>query len=353
MRAIETVFTVMEYGKLFGDDELCAVKVHFGEDNNCNYIPPRYVSKVIELIKSGGAKPFLTDANTIYKGKRANSVDHLEIAYEHGFLPSVIGAPIIIADGLTGKDYRKIRIDGKHFREIKVGSAALDSDAMMVLTHFKGHLLAGFGGALKNVGMGLAARSGKQEQHSDVKPVVIPEKCIGCFECSKSCPADSVTDSGGHAFIDHEKCIGCGECTAACPTGAIEVRWKTDNRTFQEKMIEYSNGILGHFKGKVGYINLLTNITPHCDCMEMSDPPIVEDIGILSSNDPVALDLACAELVNSREGLKSSNFGKEMAAIPSGEDKFRCIHGVDWNHQLEYAEKLGLGSRKYELVRID
>ncbi len=350
---IETIFKRMGFGERFGKDGLCAVKIHFGEKGNDNHIPSEHASKVIELLKGSGAKPFLTDANTIYRGERANSVDHLELAYEHGFLPSVVGAPVIIADGLTGKDYRKILIDGKHFREIKVATAALDASSMFVLTHFKGHMLAGFGGTLKNMGMGLASRSGKQEQHSDLKPVVDTENCIGCFACRDVCPADAVRDSGGRALIDHSACIGCGECTASCTTGAIRVRWKTDNRTFQEKMIEYASGIIRTFGDRIGYINFLVNVVPHCDCMEMSDPPVVDDIGILSSDDPVALDRACVDLVNAENGLPSSNFGKGFDAIPAGRDKFGKIHGVRWQWQLDHAEKLGLGSQRYELIRIE
>jgi len=253
---------------------------------------------------------------------------------------------------LTGKDYRIIKINKKHFQTVKIGSAAVDCDSMIVLTHFKGHMLAGFGGALKNVGMGLASRSGKQEQHSDVKPKVIPTLCTRCLACIGACPVNAIREGGGSAQIKLDKCIGCGECTAVCMSGAIKVRWATDNRTFQEKMIEYVYGILDRLAGRVAYINFLINITPHCDCMETDDPPIVRDIGILASRDPVGLDRACADLVNSREGLASSNFGKRLGAISAGHDKFKEIHNIDWGHQLKYAEKLGLGELDYDLVEV-
>ncbi|MDP7266492.1 MAG: DUF362 domain-containing protein, partial [Candidatus Thermoplasmatota archaeon] len=232
------------------------------------------------------------------------------------------------------------------------GSAALDCDSMMVLTHFKGHMLAGFGGALKNVGMGLASRSGKQEQHSDVKPKVIPTLCTLCLACIGACPANAIREGGGSARIKPDICIGCGECTAVCMSGAIKVRWATDNRTFQEKMIEYAYGILTRLANRVAFINFLINITPHCDCMETDDPPMVSDIGILASRDPVSLDRACADLVNTREGLASSNFGKKINAISAGHDKFREIHNIDWSHQLKYAEKLGMGEYNYDLVEV-
>ena len=351
-RGIDSLYESADFGNLFERDEFSAIKVHFGEKGNTSYLSPDYVSRVISLMKTSGARIFLTDANTIYKGERANTVDHMNVAFEHGFLPSVTGVPIIIADGLTGKDYRRIRVNKKHFKHIKVGSLILDCKSMMVLSHFKGHMLAGFGGALKNVGMGLAARSGKQEQHSDVKPVVTSSACIRCLSCLESCPVNAISEMENSAFIHDNICIGCGECTAACPTGAIKVRWQTDNRTFQEKMIEYTYGILAHFNGKAGFINFLINITPHCDCMESDDPPIVDDIGILASLDPVALDNACADLVNSRPGLASANFGKRMEPIAAGVDKFQSIHNINWTHQLHYAEKLGIGSNEYELVEV-
>ena len=352
LTGIGKVYEKTGFTKIFRKKDFCAVKLHFGEEGNLNYLSPVYVKKTVSLLSNSGVKPFLTDANTIYQGSRANSVDHLNVAYKHGFLPLETGAPVIIADGLTGKDYRIITVDKKHFRTVKIGSAALDCDSMMVLTHFKGHMLAGFGGALKNVGMGLASRSGKQEQHSDVKPKIIPTMCTLCLACIGACLVHAIREGGGSAHINHDKCIGCGECTAVCMSGAIKVRWATDNRTFQEKMIEYAYGILTRLADRVAYINFLINITPHCDCMGTDDPPMVKDIGVLASRDPVSLDRACADLVNSIEGLESSKFGKKINAISAGHDKFREIHNIDSSHQLKYAEKLGLGEADYHLVEV-
>jgi len=352
LKGIDILFHGAGFARLLKKGEFCPVKLHFGEKANTLFLSPRHAARVVSLIRESGAKPFLTDANTIYRGSRANSVDHINVAYEHGFLPSKIDAPIIIADGLTGKEYRKLEVHGKYFEEIKVASAVLECSTKIVLSHFKGHMLAGFGGALKNVGMGLASRSGKQEQHSDIKPKVDSSTCITCLACKEVCPVNAISDDGDSALIDHDRCIGCGECTVACPTGAIEVRWTTDNKTFQEKMIEYTSGILQHFKGRVGFFNFLVNIVPHCDCMEASDPPIVDDIGVLASSDPVALDRASVDLVNGRPGLPSSNFGKGFDAIPVGSDKFETIHHINWEYQLDYAEKLGIGTQTYELVDL-
>lgn len=353
--AVKKLFSVVELGSVFRPKDKCAVKVHFGEKGNKSFIPPSLVGSVVKEVLCYGANCFLTDANTIYRGGRTNAVDHLKTAFDNGFSHENVGVPVLIADGIVGEDYRVMKIDGKHFSSIKVASLVYGCDSMMVISHFKGHLLAGFGGSLKNVGMGLASRSGKQEQHSDVKPRVNKEMCVGCFACQRSCPvmAICVDDGGGVALIDEQRCIGCGECTAACPSGAIAVRWKTDNRTFQEKMIEYAWGILSRFEGRVGFVNFLLNITPQCDCMVNNDTPVVPDLGIVFSLDPVALDRASIDLVNAAESISFSYQGKNCSPLARGEDLFRKIHGVDWSHQLDYAEKLGIGNNKYQLVTLD
>ncbi len=352
LSGIEKLFREANFSSVLKKNDFTAVKVHFGERENKNYVQPEFVSRIAELASDKNVKCFITDANTIYRGGRSNAVDHLLTAYDHGFIYSGTGFPVLISDGLSGKDYREISINGQHFNKIKVSSAAVDSDSMIVVTHFKGHMLAGFGGALKNVGMGLASRSGKQEQHSDVKPTISEKMCIRCFQCISACPVDAIVDNGDSARVRHDICIGCGECTVACRIGAIEVRWRTDNLTFQEKMIEYTYGILSHFRGKAAYMNFLTDISPHCDCMESDDPPVVGDIGLLASLDPVALDRASIDMVNASEGRTSSNFGEKINAMEKGDDKFRKIHGVNWDHQLKYAERLGVGSNEYELIEI-
>ncbi|MEW6726161.1 MAG: DUF362 domain-containing protein [Bacillota bacterium] len=342
--------------------DLVALKVHFGERGNTTFVRPQFVRKLVDMAKKAGGKPFLTDANTLYVKYRANAVDHLETAILHGFDYAVTGAPLIIADGLTGKDYMNVEIGLKHFKTVKIGTAVMHADALLVVTHFKGHEATGFGGVFKNVGMGLGSRSGKQMMHSDILPVV-GEKCKACGKCIKWCPAGAITIQKetpeshgapdglvlGRARINEELCIGCGECTVTCPQGAIAINWKTEPDIIQEKIVEYAWGVLKEKQGKAGFITFLNNVTPDCDCCNWSDAPIVRDIGILASVDPVALDQACVDLVNRTRGEETSR----LALRAHEEDKFRVLYpGIDWTRQLAYAEQIGAGSREYELIKV-
>lgn len=348
----ERVFEAAGFKPLVDPGDLVAVKLSFGEPGNTAYLRPQFVRRVVKKIKECGGKPFLTDANTLYVSRRANAVDHLEAALENGFAYSVVGAPLVIADGLIGKDFVEIPTKKKHFEFIKVGSAAYNSNAIIGLAHFKGHEATGFGGAIKNIGMGFGSRSGKQMMHSDVLPVVDLEKCLACGKCIRWCPAQAislVSSSKRHAFINQEVCIGCGECTVTCPNGALEIGWKQEENLLQEKIVEFTWGILEEKKEKAGFINFLLDICPDCDCASWSDIPVVNDIGILASKDIVALDQASIDLVNNQEGLPDSELGKK---VPKKQDKFKPIHNIDWEVQLKYAEEIGLGNRDYKLVEI-
>lgn len=334
--------------------DLVAIKLHFGEPGNLAYIRPQYVRRLADRVKKLGGKPFLTDANTLYKGKRANSVDHLEAAIINGFDYAVAGAPLIIADGLNGKDYVKVPINGEYFQTVNIGSAAVHADAMVVMTHFKCHELTGFGGAIKNLGMGLGSRSGKQQMHSDVLPRINEAQCTGCAKCVAWCPADAMVmiswdgnKKGQKSHIIEDKCWGCGECVASCNFGAIQPNWRTTPQATQEKMAEYALGAVSGKKEKVVYISFLIDISPQCDCYGYNDAAIVKDIGILASRDPVALDKACVDLVNAQPALN----GSVIEGLPAGEDKFKAVHpGIGWEAQLIHAEKIGLGSMEYELL---
>ncbi|GAW91504.1 DUF362 domain-containing protein [Calderihabitans maritimus] len=345
---VERLFDRAGFAELIAPKDLVALKVHFGERGNTAYIRPTFVRRIVDKVKKKGGKPFLTDANTLYVGSRANAVDHLETAIENGFAYAVVGAPLIIADGLTGKDYIKVPISGKHFKEVKIGSVVYHADAIIGVTHFKGHEATGFGGTIKNIGMGLGSRSGKQMMHSDILPSINPEKCVACGKCIPWCPGEAIEIREKKAVIITDKCMGCGECTVTCPQQAIAINWKTEPDVIQEKMAEYALGVLQDKKNKAGFFSFVMNVTPDCDCFSWSDAPIVPDVGILASRDPVALDQACLDLVNDQIALTNSRLGNKN----DYEDKFRCIHGIDGTLQLTHAEKLGLGSRRYELIKI-
>jgi len=344
---VEKLFVRAGFREIIAPENLVAIKLHFGERGNTGYVRPQFVRRIVDKVKELGGKPFLTDANTLYKGSRSNAVDHLQTAVENGFAYAVMDAPLVIADGLTGKEYVNVEINRKHFKEVKIGAAAYHADALIAVTHFKGHELTGFGGVLKNLGMGLGSRSGKLMMHSDVLPVISADKCKGCEKCGRWCPAGAISVRQKVSFIDPGKCIGCGECTVTCPAGAIEIDWRTKPDLAQEKIVEYAEGALKNKNGKYGFITFVNNVTPECDCYGFSNPPLVGDIGILASSDPVALDQACADLVNRENVLP----GSRLAGKGDVQDKFRALYpGINWRRQLDYAEEIGLGTKKYELV---
>jgi len=341
------------------EKDLVAIKLHFGEKGNTAYVRPIFLRKVVDRVKQYKGKPFLTDTNTLYIGTRSEAVSHLTTAYENGFTESVVNAPILIADGLRGNSAVKVRIDKLIFKTVSIAREIYMTDALITVTHFKGHELSGFGGALKNLGMGCSSREGKLSQHSNISPKVKGKACTGCETCLSWCPqsAISMVASGSGtgekrpmALIDSKKCIGCGECILACPSGAIQIQWNESIPIFQKKMVEHAYGAVLKKKGKALYLNFLTQISPACDCYGYSDTPIVQDIGILSSEDPVAIDQASVDLVNGETGNRSS---KLPGAWEPGGNKFRAIYPeVDWNVQLAYGEEIGMGTREYELVKI-
>jgi uncharacterized Fe-S center protein len=347
---VERLFDYVGMSTFIGRKDLVALKLHFGEKGNTGYIRPQFLRRIVNKVKGLGGRPFLTDTNTLYFGSRSNAIDHLQTAIENGFAYAVVDAPLIIADGLAGKDYINVEINRKHFKVVKISSAAYHADAIIALTHFTGHEMAGFGGVLKNLGMGLGSRSGKQNMHSDALPSVNPDKCTGCGRCSEWCPAEAIRIKGKVSHIDEKKCIGCGECTVTCPEHAIAVNWKTEPDAIQEKIVEYAEGALKNKNGKYGFITFVTNVSPHCDCFGWSDAPLVKDIGILASRDPVAIDQACIDLVNREKALPNTQLNGKTGS----QDKFRSLYpDIDWQRQLAYAEEIGLGTRKYELIKCD
>lgn len=314
--------------------DLVAVKLHFGEKGNTGYIKPEFVRPVLKMIRRKKGRPFLTDTGTIYNGQRTTAVSHLILAAEHGFNQTKLGAPVIIADGLKGDNYEEIEIPGAHFKKVKIAGAICRADSMIVMSHFKGHLLAGFGGAIKNLGMGCSARLGKFEMHSAVAPAVSADNCSACGACIARCAQGALEIVNGKIRLDTMLCAGCGECVVACDYEALSITWDRKAEEVQERFCEYA---LGAVKNKrVFYLNFINHVTPNCDCMAKDERPMLPDVGILASADPVAIDEASLDIVLEKAG-----------------DVFAKAHpGMDGNVGLAYSQKLGLGQREYELVGL-
>ena len=335
------------------EGKFVAIKMHFGEPGNLAFLRPNYARAVVDVVKELGGKPFLTDCNTLYPGSRKNALEHLYCAWENGFTPLTVGCPILIGDGLKGTDDIEVPVQGgEYVKNAKIGRAVMDADVFISLSHFKGHAMGGFGGAIKNLAMGCAPQAGKIDQHG--RNVVIYPKCIGCGQCVPLCPRNALSlekaEKGRHAVIDKERCIGCYECVTACKQGAIGVDTPNEYSDFAERMAEYAYGAVKGKEGRICYLNFLLNVTPQCDCAGWSEPAIVPDLGILASEDPVALDTACFELVKEAHSLIPLG---EHGAHSCGYDKFSALHPNTrgW-HQVEYAESIGMGSRDYELITV-
>ena len=330
--------------------DLTAIKLHFGEIGNTAYIRPVYIRKVVDDIKAIGGIPFLTDANTLYTGTRSDAPNHLMTAIKNGFPYSVVGAPTIIADGLRGKSETAVIINKKRFKRVYIGREIIQADSLISVAHFKGHEFSGFGGTFKNVGMGCASRKGKMAQHADVSPKVKIKDCVGCGQCIEHCPVKAIALVEDRANIKGDKCIGCGECVIVCPNEAVKIQWNESVPLFMEKMVEYTLGVLKGKKGRALFVNFITDVSPSCDCAPFNDAPIVRDIGVVAAIDPVAIDQASADLVNQEKALPESCLKKNTKA---GEDKFKGLYPkVDWEIQLDYAEKIKLGTRDYVLEKI-
>ena len=312
------------------------VKLHFGEEGTDAFVRPDHLRLICDDIAKKGAVPFLSDANTLYRGKRLNSKDHLEVATAHGFTRETVGVDIFIPDETKEADVREVQIDQRLIKTAKVGRCYVDADAFVAVTHFKGHALTGFGGTLKNIGMGCATRQGKLAQHCDATPTFYEDKCVGCGECEKVCPVAAIHMEDDRSVLNKEKCIGCASCVAACPNMALFIDLQAGDE-LQKKMVEYAYAILKDKKGKAGFLNFAVRINKECDCWRYENQRIAPDVGIFASADPVAIDKASLDLVN-------ASCGKEV---------FKEFH-PEQNHllQLEYAQKLELGSLDYELIRV-
>jgi uncharacterized protein len=339
-------------------EKFVAIKIHFGEPGNLAFIRPNYAAKIAELIRSLGGKPFLTDCNTLYSGGRSNAVDHIRSAMENGFNPISAKCDIIIADGLKGTDYQELPIEGgKYCHTAKIGTAIADADILLTMSHFKGHEDTGFGGTLKNLGMGCAAVGGKLELHSSSKPKINTENCHSCNICVKYCAHHAITLQGkprATAVIDYSKCVGCGQCIALCQYNAAILGEMDSSEKLNYKIAEYTKAIL--YDKPNFHISMIMDVSPECDCWNHNDSAIVPNIGIAASFDPVALDKACADLVNAAATLPNSILHDKEGRMTKEEqcqyegDKFKLIHpNTNWQSGLFHAEELGIGSTDYEL----
>jgi uncharacterized Fe-S center protein len=304
---------------------------------------------VVNRLKLKESRPFLTDTCTLYSGGRHNAVDHAVTAVQHGYTYESTGAPFIPADGLRGHDYEEVAFDGKRVRKAKIASAILKAEKIVFLTHFKGHLAFGFGGTLKNLGMGCASSAGKKEQHSNSKPVILPDACTACRQCALACPEQAISMTTGVAVIGYDKCVGCGQCVAVCNYNAAQVKWDSGGPEFIEKVCEYASAVERRFRGKAFYLNFAVNITPDCDCWGQNDAPIVQDAGIFGSFDPFALEKATFDAVN-RSPVNPTS--RHCAVLGKGPNVFQDLRPhIPSDYVFEYLRTLG-HNLDYSIVKV-
>lgn len=336
------------------EGKFVAIKMHFGELGCLSSLRPQYVKAVADLVKELGGRPFLTDCNTLYPGSRKHALEHMDCANLNGYNTVTTGCQIIIGDGLRGTDEVEVPVkNGEYVEKAKIGRAIMDADVFISLAHFKGHEMTGFGGAIKNIGMGCGSRAGKMEQHSSGKPEVDESKCKNCHRCAQECGSDAITYEDNVAHIHEDLCKGCGRCIGACAFDAIQtVEWDA-NEKLDRKMAEYAQAVCQD--RPCFHINLVMDISPNCDCHAENDAPILPDIGMFASFDPVALDQACADACMKAAPMPNSQLSDNLAK-PDWQhhhDHFLDSNpNVDWKTTLEHAEKIGLGTREYELVRV-
>ena len=334
---LKKLFDAAGLADCFHPNDLTAIKLHFGEPGNHNVIAPRFVRSFVEAVKACDAEPFLTDTCVLYKSRRSDAVHHLQVAYEQAYTMEAVGAPVVIADGLVGSSEMRVDIPGQLFDHVYIASEAVMANSMLVLSHFTGHMVAGVGATIKNLGMGLASRKGKLRQHSAVKPKVNSDACTACGSCVRWCPEAAIALSNDVAEINYERCVGCGQCIAVCRYGAIDHNWGVEPADLQKRMAEHALGAVIHKPGRVGYVTFLTRISRNCDCTSQTQPSLVADIGVMASMDPVAIDVAAVD-VFARYAPKPLH---DMA-FPHIDERVQLVHGA----------AIGLGSLQYKLIHV-
>lgn len=349
LKKLELLMKKAGFEEIDFKEKFVAVKLHFGEPGNLAFLRANYAAVVCDYVKKLGGKPFVTDCNTLYVGGRKNALDHLDSAYKNGYNPFSTGVQTIIADGLKGLDERLVPVEGgTYVKEAKIGSAIMDADIIISLSHFKGHEAAGFGGALKNLGMGSGSRAGKMEMHSSGKPRVEQSRCIGCGKCIKICAHDGPSIFNKKATIRENKCVGCGRCIAVCPKDAIVPGQDEANDILNCKIAEYAKAVIS---GRPSFhVSLVIDVSPFCDCHGENDIPIVPDVGMFASFDPVALDKACADAVNKQPVIQGSLLSKQEQK--TGDRFIDTAPTTNWVSQVEHAQKMGIGSIDYELIEL-
>lgn len=341
-------------GQIDMDGKFVAIKLHFGELGNISYLRPNYAKAVADVVKELGGKPFLTDCNTMYPGSRKNALEHLQCAWENGFTPLTVGCPILIGDGLKGTDDIEVPVvGGEHVKMAKIGRAVMDADIFISLTHFKGHEMTGFGGAIKNIGMGCGSRAGKTEQHSGGKASIKKKKCRGCYACFKECANDAlVFDAEAKKMrVNKHNCVGCGRCLGACNFDAIAFTDFAAVELLNKRMAEYTKAVVD---GRPCFhISLVVDVSPNCDCHGENDAPILPNLGMFASFDPLALDQACVDACLRATPLPGSQLFENLAKPDFVDHRDHFTNSrpeSEWLTCLEHAEKIGLGSREYDLI---
>lgn len=335
-----------EIGKIDFEKKFAAIKIHFGEYGNIAYLRPLYARTVASMIREMGGYPFVSDCNTLYAGRRKNALEHLDTAAANGYTAQTVGCNVIIGDGLKGDDDVEVPIDGELIKSARIGRAFVDADVIVTITHFKCHEMAGIGGSIKNMAMGCASRRGKMAQHSEGKPTVNKDLCRGCGQCAKFCASDAITIKDKKCNVDHSKCVGCGLCIPACHFDAINVDYDSSLEDLCKKMAEYAYAAI---KGKPNFhIAIISDVVPYCDCRSSTELPIVPNIGMLASFDPVALDQACADLVNKQTVIPGSHADHDGP----GDTITKANPVVKWRVTIDHAVKMGMGTTEYELIEL-